>query len=98
MDEERVDLSGFTPWPGAAFEAAVRRVLRGASPTLESVLVRQGRAALVAVAVAAMLAWIPVWLARPSPRTVRAGELLSQWAATGERPTDVESFMGALND
>lgn len=98
MDEERVDLSGLAPWPGSAFESAVRRVLRGATPTLESVIVRQGRAALVAVAVAAMLAWIPVLLAQPSTASTRAGELLSHWAATGERPTDVASVVGALHE
>ena len=95
MDEERVDLSGLGPWPGAAFEAAVRRVLRGAQPTLESVLIRQGRMALAAVAVAAMVAWIPAWLAQPHTTSTRAGELLSHWAATGERPSDISTAWSA---
>lgn len=94
MDEERVDLSALTPWPGAAFEFAVQRVVK--VPTLESVIVRQGRAALVAVAAMALLAWAPAWFVSKGSSSTRAGELVSHWAATGERPANVHSAVGAI--
>lgn len=105
MAEERINLEELEPWQGGAFDVAVRRVLRGVqaleSPSLESVLVRQGRAAMVFVTLSAMVAWLPVVVNREAASGPRAAAaLVSHWAMTGEVPPDVDlsRLVGAFDE